>query len=98
VGEGNIVIHSQKEKRYKCSVCKKTFGERVDTTYYRLHHAEDLMTIVIALLAHGYPPHAIVAAYGLDERTVAHWQACAGQHSQRVHEHLIAQPRDLQHA
>jgi len=39
-----------------------------------------------------------VAAFGLDERTVAAWQARAGQHCQGVHEHLVeAGQVDLQH-
>jgi len=39
-----------------------------------------------------------VAAFGLDERTVARWLARAGQHCQRVHEHLVEQGQiDLQH-
>lgn len=97
VDEGNIGIHSQKEKRYKCSVCGKTFTERSGTAFYRLHHNEELMTVVIALLANGCPPQAIVAAYGLDERTVANWQERAGKHSQAVHEHLVQQPRELEH-
>jgi transposase-like protein len=84
VDEGNIGIHSQKEKRYKCKVCGKTFTERSGTAFYRLHHNEELMTVVIALLANGCPPQAIVAAYGLDERTVANWQERAGKHSQAV--------------
>src|SRR5438093_2457486 len=38
------------------------------------------------------------AAFGLDERTVARWLAGAGQHCQRVHEHLVEQGQlDLQH-
>ena len=32
-----------------------------------------------------------MAAFGLDERTVAHWLVSAGQHCQRVHEHLVEQ-------
>src|SRR5690242_6189850 len=35
------------------------------------------------------PLPAIVAAYGLDERTVARWLARAGQPAQVVHEHLV---------
>jgi len=30
-----------------------------------------------------------VAAFGFDERTVAHWQARAGEHCQEVHRHLV---------
>jgi transposase-like protein len=32
-----------------------------------------------------------VAAFGFDERTVAQWQARAGEHGQEVHRHLVAQ-------
>jgi hypothetical protein len=54
--------------------------------------------LVITLLCHGCPTQAIVAAFGLDERTVARWFAEAGRHCQRVHEHLVEQGQvDLQH-
>ena len=74
VGEDNIVVHSRKEARYKCNICGKTFVETIGTPYYRLHHSEALMVIVAALIAHGCPLQAIVAAYHLDERTVMDWQ------------------------
>jgi hypothetical protein len=54
--------------------------------------------LVLTLLSHGCPTQAIVAAFGLDERTVARWLAEAGRHCQRVHEHLVEQGQlDLQH-
>jgi hypothetical protein len=57
-----------------------------------------LAVLVLTLLCHGCPTQAIVAAFGLDERTVARWLAGAGQHCQRVHEHLVEQGQvDLQH-
>jgi hypothetical protein len=74
------------------------FAERVGTPFYRLHKPAELLTLVLTLLAHGCPTPAIVAAFGLDERTVARWPAQAGQHCQRVHEHLVEQGQlDLQH-
>ncbi len=89
---------SQKERRYQCSTCGKTFVETKGTAFYRLHKAADLMTLVVTLLSHGCPTQAIVAAFGLDERTVASWQAKAGQHCQQVHEQLVLQGRvDLGH-
>jgi transposase-like protein len=36
VGEGNISIHSQKQRRYKCRVCRKTFSETTDTALYQV--------------------------------------------------------------
>jgi transposase-like protein len=88
-GEGNIVIHSQRDKRYQCKRCAKTFSATKGTPFYRLHKPAELMKVVITLLVHGCPPKAIEAAYGLDERTVACWQDKAGSHAKTLQEHLI---------
>ena len=97
-GRGNIRIHSRKEQRYRCTTCGKTFAATKNTPFYRLHHPHDLMLIALTLLCHGCPPQAIVAAYSLDERTVAAWQHKAGQHGQRFHELKVQQGRvDVQH-
>ena len=91
VGQGNLRVLSQKEQRYECAICGDTFAATKGTPFYRLHKAADLMRIVLTLLCHGCPIQGIVAAFGLDERTVARWQAEAGQHCQRLHEHLVQQ-------
>lgn len=95
IGQGNIVIHSRKDKRYKCTVCGKTFTETKGTPFYRAHKEHDVLVIGVTLLAYGCPPQAIVAAFGWDERTVQRVQTAAGEHCQVVHEHLVEQPRDL---
>jgi transposase-like protein len=98
VGQGNITIHSQKQQRYRCKTCGTTFAATTTTPFYRLHHAVDLLTIVVTLLTHGCPTQAIVAAFGLSERTVAAWLQRPGQHAQHVHQHLLQQHQiDLQH-
>lgn len=98
VGQGNIRVHSWKEQRYRCDHCGATFSARQGTAFYRLQTAAEQVTLVLTLLSHGCPPQAIVAAFGYDERTVAHWLAVAGAHCQRVHEHLVQQGQgDLQH-
>ena len=74
------------------------FAETIATPFYRLHKPAELVVLVLTLLSHGCPTQAIVAAFGLDERTVARWLAGAGAHCQRVHEHLVEQGQvDLQH-
>jgi len=88
-GQGNIGIHSQKEQRYTCTTCTRTFGATRGTMHYRLRTPAEVVTQVLTLLSHGCPPQAIVAAFGLDERTVAAWQQRAGAHCQQVHEHLV---------
>ncbi|GHO56102.1 hypothetical protein [Ktedonobacter robiniae] len=63
-----------------------------------LRKPEDLVVIVVTLLAYGCPPQAIVHAYDLDERTVGRWQQRAGAHCQRVHQDQVVQAKlDLQH-
>lgn len=95
VGKGNIRIHSRAQHRYKCKQCGQTFTATKGTPFYRLHHAEELVVQVVTLLAHGCPVQAIVAAFELDERTIADWHQRAAAQCQQVHEHLVEQPRDL---
>ena len=89
VGEGHVVIHSQKERRYKCKRCAKTFSETKGTAFYRAHKSHELMVAVVTLLAYGCPIRAIVAAFSLDERTIARWQRESGHQCRRLHEHVI---------
>ncbi len=97
-GQGTIRIHSQKEGRYRCTICRGTFSPTTGTAFFRLRRPATVVTTVVTLLAHGCPRQAIVAAFGLDERTVASWQERAGAHCQRVHTHLVqAGQVDLQH-
>jgi transposase-like protein len=88
-GEGHVVIHSRAERRYRCTRCRRTFAETAGTALYRLRTAHEEVVLVVTLLAYGCPVQAIVAAFGLDERTVARWQARAGEQCRRLHEHLV---------
>ncbi len=88
-GEGHVVVHSQRERRYKCDRCGRTFSATKGTAVYRAHKPVASVVRVETLLAHGCPPQAIVAAFGWDERTVARYQAEAGAQCRRVHEHLV---------
>ena len=94
-GQGNIGIHSRKDKRFICTQCHKTFTATKGTVFYRLRTSVEVVTIVVTLLAHGCPLQAIVAAFGFDERTVAAWWARSGRQGQTVHAYLVEQPRDL---
>ena len=97
-GAGNIVIHGQKRRRYKCKSCGKTFSAQHGTMYAGLRSDVTLVVIVVTLLAYGCPVPAIVAAYGLDERTVADWRNRAGRHCERVHAAVVQQGQlELEH-
>jgi hypothetical protein len=50
-----------------------------------------VVLVVLTLLAYGCPIPAIVAAFALDERTVADWHLAAGQHARHVQEQLVCQ-------
>jgi transposase-like protein len=98
VGDGTIRVHSPKDQRCRCTRCGQTFSATKGTPFYRLKKGADFVTVVLTLLCHGCPIQAIVAAFGVDERTVASWQARAGAHCQQVHEHLVEQGQvDLGH-
>jgi transposase-like protein len=94
-GQGNIGIHSRKDKRFICTECRKTFAATKGTAFYRLRTPVETVALVMTLLAHGCPLQAIVVAFGFDERTVAAWGVRAGRQGQAVQEHLVEQPRDL---
>ena len=89
VGTGNVQVHSPKERRYRCTACGKTFSDSKGTAVYGLKKPVELFVLVTTLLAYGCPVQAIVAAFGLDERTVRAWLQRAGDHCQRVHEAVI---------
>src|SRR2546430_7710656 len=59
-GMGNIGIHSQKEQRFICHECHKTFSATKGTAFYRLRTAAETVRLVVTLLAHGCPVQAIV--------------------------------------
>ena len=97
-GAGNVVIHSRKEERYRCKACRRTFSARQGTGFYRKKTPVEVVTVVLTLLAYGCPIPAVVAAFGIDERTVAAWLGCAGSHCQAVHERLVGSGQlELEH-
>jgi transposase-like protein len=98
VGRGHIKVHSYPQRRYRCMVCRKTFAATTGTPFYRLHTDPAVFVCVVTLLAYGCPTQAIVAAFGLDERTVGAWQDKAGAHTRAVHHHFLhTSVVDLQH-
>jgi len=94
-GKGNIKIHDQKKKRYRCQVCGHAFSQTRGTPFYRLHHRRELFITVIKLLSKGCPRQAIVFAYDLDERTVADWEARAGTQCEKLQQQLVERGREL---
>src|SRR6266516_6616216 len=46
-GQGNIGIHSQKEHRFICHECHKTFSARKGTVFYRLRTSAETVVLVV---------------------------------------------------
>jgi transposase-like protein len=93
IGEGNIGIHSETEKRYRCRCCGKTFSATHGTVLYGIKHDQDSFIKVVTLLAYGCPTQAAAIAFELDERTVRQWMERSGQHCQKVHEEVIGKAK-----
>jgi hypothetical protein len=93
-GRGNIGIPSQQDPRCICHVGHKPLSAPKGTVLSRRRTSAETVVIVVTWLAHGCPVQAIVAAFGLDERTVADGWARAGRQGQAVHQYLVEQPRD----
>ena len=65
-GQGNMGIHSRKDKRFMCTECHKTFSATQGTVFYRLRTSAETVSLVVTLLAHGCPLQAIIVAFGYD--------------------------------
>jgi IS1 family transposase len=96
-GQGHIGIHARQDRRCICKQCRQPCTATKGTVFYRLRTAAALVVLVVTLLAHGCPLPALVAAFRLDERTVAAWGARAGQQGQAVQEYVVEHPRDRGH-
>ncbi len=83
-GQGNLGLHARQDKRCWCTECPKTCSATKGTALDRLRTATETVPRVGPLLAHGCPPHAIVAAFGFDERTVRRWRTRGGVQGQAV--------------
>lgn len=95
VGAGNLRVHDSLRNRWRCTTCGKTFSGRKGTPFYGLKTDVQIVVWVVTLLAFGCPVQAIVAAFGLNERTVYAWQQRAGAHCEQVPTALVQTPQDL---
>jgi transposase-like protein len=94
-GQGNMRIHSCKDQRLLCPECPMTFSATTGTALYHRRTSAETVSLVVTRLAHGCPRHAIVVAFGFDERTGAAWWARAGRQGQAVQEQLVEHQRAL---
>src|ERR671933_456720 len=97
-GQGNIGIHSNKERRYRCHVCHKTFGARTGTLLHRRRTDAARIIVVITLVRWGCPLVALEHAYGLQPQTIRTWLEAAGVHAEAVHLAQVVHAEAVHHA
>jgi transposase-like protein len=86
---GRIGVHSHQERRYICHACKTTCAATSGSPLFGLKTPQWVVLIGLTLLAYGCPVPAVVAAFGVDERTVAAWLKKAGAHAKAVQEEVV---------
>jgi transposase-like protein len=47
--QGTIRVHRQKDHRYRCTVCHRTFAATKGTPFYRLHAQRAVFVSVVTL-------------------------------------------------
>jgi len=87
--EDRLWVHWQKERRYRCCSCDRTFSETKGTIFYRSQYPNWVIVLVVTLLAYGCPVPAIVVAFMIDERTVTTWLEKAGCYAKQVQEATV---------
>ena len=94
-GQGNIVIHSRTEARFRCTVCRRTFSARTGPPFFRRQAPEEEQTRILTLIAHGCPVEAAAVAFGYQPRPIRAWVQAAGAHCLWVQATLVEQPHAL---
>src|SRR2546425_6243834 len=93
-GQGNIGIHSCKDKRFICTECHKTFSATKGTAFYRLRTSAETVSLVVTLMAHGCPLQAIVVAVvpAYARGGVGGWRGGAGGPGQAGGGEVVEEP------
>jgi hypothetical protein len=94
---GAVLIRYGHLQPYRVYVRTRSCTQTVDCPNYQPDAAGSVsvscpgrvVLVVLTLLAYGCPIGAIVAAFGLDERTIAAWQLKAGQQARAVQETIV---------
>lgn len=72
--QGNIVIHSQKHKRLKCSRCKTSWGIRRGTLMYGLHSDPKKVELALERIKQGISLRKIAQILNISPSTVHRWK------------------------
>jgi transposase-like protein/IS1 family transposase len=79
--------------RLLCRACKRTFGVRRGTVYYRLRSTREAFDLAMRLQVEGLPQAAAARSVGISVSTIARWRDRAASHA-RAFEREYLQVRD----
>jgi transposase-like protein len=94
-GKGNIIRHSffrlkrGKRRRYRCTVCGKTFCSTTGTVYHRIHRSRNTFDEVCSLSVEGVSKSAIARVKKLSWNTVSRWTERAAQAAKQFSKHRL---------
>lgn len=74
-GQGNVTIHSQKNQRFQCSECQKTWKGNINTPYYGLRSDREKIEQALNLLAAGKSVRKVAKEVSVSPSTVQRWKA-----------------------
>jgi len=74
---------------YLCKVCENTFSETAGTPFHQLKTPKETVIRTFRELSEGLGIRSSARAAGVDKDTVLSWLKKAGQHCQRVSEHMM---------
>jgi hypothetical protein len=94
-GPGNVRLPARKARRCMGTACYKRCSATQGPAFSRVRPSTEPVSLVVTLMAHGGPWHAIGVAFGCDERPVAGWLGRAGGPGQAVQASCVEPPRDL---
>lgn len=73
-GEGNVVIHSRKTKRFQCNVCKRSWVAHRNTPRYRMRTKPIAVQQAAEWLAHGLSIRLTARRLHVSPSTVLRWK------------------------
>ena len=94
-GRDNIILHSffrlkrGKRRRYRCTVCGKTFCSTTGTVYHRIHRSRNTFDEVCCLSVEGVSKSAIARVKKLSWNTVSRWLERAAQAAKQFSKHRL---------
>ena len=93
--KSNIIRHSfyktrqGRRRRYKCTICNKTFCSTYGTPYYRLHDRRSVFDEVVEMSVHGITISSISKIKKMTWNTIARWLKIASNGAQRFNDQKL---------